>query len=253
MISNIGYFHFGVRHQDPIGSLTATLTKFSEIVLGSLIVLPELVDIRTSYYCHKQWKDYDATFASHLVNLAGRFSVIFVAGLRVPNSNGGRKCYNASVLVTANEATILHLKNECDMPQHCDAYEGLLQTNPMTIENILLGSIICADVNRPICYRDSLDPRETIFGKFDKIDRQNQWPRVVCIPSFMRKNFFSIDSGHLYEKKWRGHYVVVANSRSDSIGHESFIALPNGDIVKSSIGKKNEISTHPILKVDWHS
>jgi len=250
MISHIGYFHFGIKHQDPIGSLNVALTASAKTVVGSLIVLPELIDIRTSYYRYDQWKDYDQTFASQLATLARKFSLIFVAGMRVPKNHGAPRFYNGSVLITPARPVILHLKTECDVPQHIDRYEGLLETNPTTIDNILLGSVICADANRPMCQRNPISGPETIFRRFEKNDRQNQRTRVIGIPAFMskRSDFFGLDSGHLNETKWRGYYIVLANSRSDPIGHESFIAAPNGDVVKSSVGKKNEISTHPILE-----
>jgi predicted amidohydrolase len=223
-------------------------------VSNALIVLPELVDIAATYYDFDSWKENDPSFHLHLIGLSKRFGVVFVAGTRIPcDIQGITRYYNGSLLITSGGMQELHRKNADGVPQHdVVPYIGLLATNPKIVENVAIGSIICGDLDLPICYGESLFGCDTIFTKFAKISAQSQRPKIVAIPSFMKQDVFELSTpGGPNEGKWRGYYIVLANSRSDPDGHESFIATPEGDFVRTSEGRKNELSTYLIAELDW--
>jgi hypothetical protein len=164
MIDKIGYFHFGHGHSRPIESLARELSRLKNEAGKSLLALPELIDVKADY-TGGEWCSYDPHFGTRLQQLCGEFDLAMMAGLRVPVSAGVGRYYNAAVLITAQSRQELHRKNGFDGKDYVN-YNGLLSTNPAPLANVMVGAVICMDVDAPFCRWGDGQGDKNLFNRF---------------------------------------------------------------------------------------
>jgi predicted amidohydrolase len=200
MIRRLGCFHFAEGYQDPIGALNAALDEVGDLS-GSLVVLPEAFNNGRPYYDHPQMSPLfsAANVLRSLADLAIRHQASFVVGLLDPPNN-------SCAIVRPDGWQMLSHKKTDDTSRNYVPWLGTDPANPITVEDIAIGVLLCKDVDCP----------GSLIADLDALQASRS---VVCIPACMSAVYFSGE--YLNSLCWSGKYLVLANSRPD--GCDSFI------------------------------
>jgi hypothetical protein len=237
MVSAIGFFHFGTKHDDPMGSLISAMAEARGTLLpDSLIVLPEAFNIGRLYTQSEPLPDLPAAILKDLKAEAARYRVGFVAGLILDLDDGIKPPFSSAYLIdrTLDEPVCMCHKKEEDgtsnytpCPKECDI------RNPAECRGTSIVSLICLDI------QDS-SRVSPLLG------RSVPAPQIVCVPAHMSSAFFgdSVCGTRGQNRRWDGKYLALANSRPD--GCPSFIRDPTGRTVRTHSGAQNRIKLLPL-------
>jgi predicted amidohydrolase len=239
MISKIGYFHFGKDHDRPVETLASELNRLRNEAGHALLVLPEMIDVMADY-AGGEWRKYDLDFKTRLQRLCRGFNLVMIAGLRVPVGVGEGKYYNGAVLLTGQNMEELHRKNGVDGGDYIN-YNGLLNTNPASLDNVTVGTVICMDVDAPFCRWGDGQGDKNLFNRFQSRTVGHHGIKIIGIPANMSRasGFNMIGGKALSNPVWRGHFVILANSHAD--GHPSYIAKPDLQVVSTTASETNRV------------
>ncbi len=192
---NVPSMHFGLFHlrsfSDPLTALDAALRVHPPPQDG-VLVLPETIDIETSYYALPHKPLTVARFngySSHLAALSASRRLWIIAGLR---SGPVRQPRNSTFLFApSGERTHLHDKG-------CD----LLPNNPARLPHgVRVGSLICGDCDTPRIVQELL----------------RREPNVIMVSAASG----SMNLDRLCETVFKGHAVVIANSHKRSLIYDA--------------------------------
>ncbi len=234
MFSKIGYFHFGLNHDNPLQELRRAFAdaKDRAEVRGALIVLPEGFNISKLYSNKARTCNYSPAIKKALGHISAEHHVRFVAGLIIDEEAHVRPPYSSAYLIdAANSTLICHKKSDDHSGNYTTRTEGHNINNPTQYEEACVAAVICKDA-------------EYCTELIEDVASSTDACRIICIPAHMSDDSFQwAKAGRTCPTpKWRGNrgsYVVLANSRSN--GCDSFIMTPDGSIVCSSTGPVNEI------------
>lgn len=205
MIKRIGFFHYVEHYDRPIESLATALSGGGGIT-DSLIVLPEAFNNGKFYDDEPRMAPRlaPADAMRDLAGLARQFGVVFVAGLLDPP-------HNLAVLVSQDGDKLLAYKKSNDRTGNYEPWHGPDPANPIMIDDVCVGILLCNEVDYP-------------NDLIAKLDRHNGVRKVICVPACMSSAYFSGDS--MAYEHWLGKYTVLANSREYGCG--SFITDTKG-------------------------
>lgn len=231
---NIGFLNFVEKPESqPVSLLKQALSERraldkqngTDLLNGSLIVLPEAFNIGTVYESGRP-HNCDPGITVDLKQLAFKFGVAFVSGLVIRTSRG-RKPYNSAYLLTSDLCRTLSRK-VCSDHMAQDLYQVCTHgcDKPRKHNGTCVASLICIDAE--------LDPHPAQThraehednhirhrGLWDKISSLGQPTVVLCVPARAK----SIDE---IEERWKrfwkgkGVHLVVSNSYPDG---DSMIAM----------------------------
>jgi predicted amidohydrolase len=251
MLQKVGFFHFGMGHDDPKAALERALEEAEEINerpsgVGSgptdaLIVLPEAFNIRVPYRGVGK-RNVDRSILNDLQDVAGRFGVVFVTGLIIREEGGPTPPHSAAYLIDGIGSTLMGYKIGPDDTVGCNytACSGKADLqNPIQYQDLWVGALICVDAHFPNSMSELLcDRRERVINAC----------RVICAPVHMAKgNLGNGKSGSTVAliPGWTDRRLVVANSKADGI--DSFITDTSGTILEPTVGgPQNRVIVLPL-------
>jgi hypothetical protein len=148
VLSKVGFFHFGIDHEKPVESLRSALsTHAKECLVGSLIVLPEALNIRRDYWVPDKpdkKAEPDASVKSALETVARCFNVAFVVGLIDP----GRR--SSAYLIDGHDPpTLICHKVSDDGKMRYEPYRenDAMRSNPFLYKGSCVAALICNDAS----------------------------------------------------------------------------------------------------------
>ena len=242
MFRRVGYFHFVSGHDDPIRALKGSLDGCREDCCGSLVVTPEVIDVRADYAEVEQWARFVPEFRDELRDVASEYGITLVAGMRV-RAPGDEKYYNASVLISETLDVDLHYKNCIDNGESKGMVRGagLLSGNPFEIEDFAVGSLVCVDMDTG-----------TLPGvKWELIEglRKSECTHsVVAIPASTNQLRLRNDSDRKkLRTDWEGYLVVFANSNPNPDADPSLVAF-NQEVVSPDPIPSNHVFLYPLAE-----
>jgi hypothetical protein len=212
MFGSVGYFHFGLNHSDPFGSLRTALIEKRRLqrVEGALIVLPEAFNIRKDYWDQESPCVVRPDDLSQTQKVAQDFGVSFVAGLVLAENVGYSSAY--FICGGSDPALMCHKTCKDDLGRDdgipdgmefnyrtCDA-DSCDKDNPHTETfedaKTVIAALICVDAKPP---RNRFDPYDTKREPSPQEKRRNRVNQsieerggdcqIVCIPACVVNDF----------------------------------------------------------------
>ena len=228
MFKKIGFFHFGINHHNPIGSLRAEVSAINneEDIRNSLIVLPEGFNVG-KFYKDAGACDYNPTCLSQLAEISAQFNMVFIVGLIINHANLFRKPYSSGYLIDGSYTKLICHKagddgtqNYVPCPSNCDVH------NPIRYKKACIAILICMDVeDHPRC--------QALMNRVDSTDSDL---KIVCITSCMHAGYFSGGQfgSNLISEEWKNKNIILANANAkDYSGCNSFLTNRSGEIIAS--------------------
>jgi len=227
----VGYFHFGCKHDDPIGELRSSLSaaRTRGTIDGSVIVLPEGFNIGTFYAIKNAQCDFDPDILPKLMVLSKTYDVNFVAGVIIRELNGPQPPFSSAYLVDDIQCRLICRKHLADdYTDHYTPCEGDFDiAQPIEHAGSRIAALICID------FSDG-DGSERVENL-----KVSESFTLLCVPACSKRILKDDSQGYYATKDWPNKIVALANSHPKG---KSLMTDRNGCVVSPpTTGACNEV------------
>jgi predicted amidohydrolase len=236
MLSKIGFFHFGIGHSDPVGSLRSALVKAraAHDIRDSLIVLPEAINIR-KFYRDSGPCDFSREIIFELQEVSKDFETTFVAGLIISSAGAQQPPSSAYLVHHSRYVLMCYKKSDDKSGNYSCCVDNCDINNPLQQGDRSIAAVICMDLqDTPRC-------RSLLTGP----SGEHALYKLLCIPACMTADWFNCGTlGYQAGKGILGQQAsspIVVLANSDPIGCKSFITDSDGTIAHAYGGVSNRI------------
>jgi predicted amidohydrolase len=227
----VGYFHFAVRHADPIAELRASLSaaRNRAPIVDSLIVLPEGFNIRTFYAETEKASCNNPDVLSRLLVLSKDYLVCFVAGLIVREEGGPQPPFSSAYFVGQAQWRLISRKRREDnfLNRYTPCVADFDVAQPIEHSRARIAALICIDFSD-----DNASERIRRL-------QADESCTLLCVPACTNRILPDTGRGCLVtEADWPNKIVVMANSHPSG---RSFVTNRQGRVVETTKDKRNEV------------
>jgi len=240
MFEQIGAFHLGLGHEDPIAALERELGHTDG--KNALIVLPEAFNLGRHYSSEPGIPGFERdVIIRQLSAIALRLASAFVVGLLEPKPEGSGTSHSSAYFVSATEVSLMCHKQLWDGSGHYSVCPQTPdQANPIVQDDASIIAAICMDVHNS----------QRFMGIAIKASRAQKRSNFVCIPAAMSDNSWfgggrrGSSQDFLKRELCANGNLILANSDHRGVG--SFITGPDWQVL-TCIEREQKAENHLLV------